>query len=45
MSANQHLAGPETAGYHEQLLDLDHWHIAPFSDGSDMSLSIRRDVP
>lgn len=41
ISANQQLAGPETADYHAQLLDARDWLTAPLGDGSDMALSVR----
>ena len=44
VSANQRLTGDETAASRERLLNERHWLSAPLGDGSDMVLSIRKDV-
>lgn len=44
VSANQELAGPETADYRAQLQDASQWMTAPLGEGSDTSLSFRLDV-
>ena len=45
VSANQELAGPETADYRARLQEANQWLTAPLGEGSDTSLSIRLDVP
>lgn len=45
VSANQQLAGAETASYRNHLLDPEEWLTAPLGGGSDISLSVRRNVP